>query len=383
MSGWKRVISPITVASVTTFATFCALAMAQLRGFADLGLAGALVSAGVYLACITLLPVVLLSCPERGLTNRTAISVPLRRLADVIQVRGALVIGSMILLTVIAAFSVSELRYLSDVRHLEGTDLQSRILQQRIAAEYGLSASPIILNFEKDEDAVEFMADDERPASIASLVDVPDVPGLLQVHPIQNPFIRDHYQAVNWDIEHQIERLELGNWQLSGAPAMNARIDQLLYADIRFVLPLAAGYLTNRWLIRSRGQEWFKEKFLPRLKPVSILALLTTLVLIFAFQGDVIVAKPQHILLIAIPLTIQTYLIFFITWFAGRKLKLNHAVCAPSAMIGASNFFELAVAVAIVLFGLNSGAVLATVVGVLIEVPVMLSLVKLANKWKY
>ena len=253
VSGWKRVIVPITVASVTTFATFCALAMAQLRGFADLGLSGALVSAGVYLSCITLLPVVLLSCPERWLTNRTAISMPLRRLADVIQARGALVIGSMILLTVIAAFGASELRYLSDVRHLEGTDLQSRILQQRIAAEYGLSASPIILQFDNDEDAIEFMADDERPASIASLVDVPDVPGLVQVHPILNPFIRDHYQAVTWDIERQIERLELGSWQLSGAPAMNARIDELLYADIRFVLPLAAGLILLVLAIGTRS----------------------------------------------------------------------------------------------------------------------------------
>ncbi|MFY0643747.1 MAG: ACR3 family arsenite efflux transporter [Bacteroidia bacterium] len=149
------------------------------------------------------------------------------------------------------------------------------------------------------------------------------------------------------------------------------------------VIPLLAGYLSNRYLIRSKGDAWFKDKFLPKLRPISIIALLTTLVLIFAFQGDVITSKPFHILLIAIPLTIQTYLIFFLSWFAGRKLKLSHAICAPASMIGASNFFELAVAVAIVLFGLNSGAVLVTVVGVLIEVPVMLSLVKLANKWKY
>ena len=114
-----------------------------------------------------------------------------------------------------------------------------------------------------------------------------------------------------------------------------------------------------------------------------MLALLTTLVLIFAFQGDKIIDKPLAILLIAIPLTLQTYFIFFISWFAGKFLKLPHAICAPSSMIGASNFFELAVAVAIALFGLNSGASLATVVGVLIEVPVMLSLVALANRWRY
>ena len=160
--------------------------------------------------------------------------------------------------------------------------------------------------------------------------------------------------------------------------------DVLAASVVTFVvIPLIFGYLSNRLLLRFKGGEWFKEVFLHRLKPVSIIALLTTLVLLFAFQGDTILNKPVVILLIAIPLTLQTYFIFFLTWFAGRFLKLRHAVCAPAAMIGASNFFELAVAVAISLFGLNSGASLATVVGVLIEVPVMLSLVAMANKWRY
>jgi ACR3 family arsenite transporter len=149
------------------------------------------------------------------------------------------------------------------------------------------------------------------------------------------------------------------------------------------VIPLIFGYLSNRLLIKSKGKDWFDNKFLKALKPLSIIALLTTLVLLFAFQGDKIIAQPGDILLIAIPLTIQTYFIFFIAWFTGRYIRLKHNVCAPSAMIGASNFFELAVAVAIMLFGLNSGAALATVVGVLIEVPIMLSLVAIANKWKY
>ena len=149
------------------------------------------------------------------------------------------------------------------------------------------------------------------------------------------------------------------------------------------VIPLAAGYISNRVLIKTKGKEWFESVFLKLLKPLSILAVLTTLVLIFAFQGNTIIDKPLAILLIAIPLTLQTYFIFFISWFTGMFLKLPHAICAPSSMIGASNFFELAVAVAIALFGLNSGASLATVVGVLIEVPVMLSLVTLANKWRY
>ena len=149
------------------------------------------------------------------------------------------------------------------------------------------------------------------------------------------------------------------------------------------VIPLLAGYLTHIILVKSKGKKWFEEQFLPKLKPVSIIALLTTLIFIFAFQGENIVNNPLHILLIAIPLTIQTYFIFFIAWFGGKALKLKHNICAPASLIGSSNFFELAVAVAIALFGLNSGAALATVVGILIEVPVMLSLVALANKWKY
>ncbi len=149
------------------------------------------------------------------------------------------------------------------------------------------------------------------------------------------------------------------------------------------VIPLVAGYATNRWIVSNNGEEYLKRHFLPRLRPISILALLITLLLIFAFQGINILNNPFVILLIAVPLIIQTYFIFFLAWFGGRKLKLPHAVCSPAAMIGASNFFELAVAVAIALFGLQSPAALVTVVGVLVEVPVMLSLVALANKWRY
>lgn len=149
------------------------------------------------------------------------------------------------------------------------------------------------------------------------------------------------------------------------------------------VFPLITGYLSNRFLRATKGDEWFQTVFLKKLKPISTIALLSTLILIFAFQGGKIVSNPIAILLIAVPLALQTYFIFFISWFAGRFLKLKHSICAPSAMIGSSNFFELAVAIAISLFGLNSGASLATVVGVLIEVPIMLSLVYIANKWRY
>ncbi len=171
---------------------------------------------------------------------------------------------------------------------------------------------------------------------------------------------------------------------LLGVTNIEIPFDALFSSVVIFVvLPLMAGFISNRLLISAKGEEWFKNVFLVKLKPVSIIALLSTLILLFAFQGEKILASPFNILLIAIPLTIQTYLIFFVAWFMGRKMNLPHCICSPASMIGASNFFELAVAVAIALFGLNSGAALVTVVGVLIEVPVMLSLVKISNKWKY
>jgi arsenite transporter len=152
---------------------------------------------------------------------------------------------------------------------------------------------------------------------------------------------------------------------------------------IYVVVPLVAGFLTSSYFIRKKGKEWFTGNFLPKLKPLSIFALLLTLLLLFAFQGGNILNNPLIIVFIAIPLIIQTYFIFFITWFGGKKLNLSYPVCAPAAMIGASNFFELAVAVAIALFGLESPAALVCVVGVLVEVPVMLSLVAFANRNKY
>jgi arsenite transporter len=160
--------------------------------------------------------------------------------------------------------------------------------------------------------------------------------------------------------------------------------DTLVASVLIFVVvPLVGGVVTQRILIKRKGEQWFKNEFLPRLKPVSIMALLVTLVMLFAFQGQNIVNNPFIILLAAVPLVIQTYFIFFLAWFGGRSLKLPHAICSPAAMIGASNFFELAVAVAIALFGLQSPAALVTVVGVLVEVPVMLSLVWFSNRNKF
>lgn len=171
---------------------------------------------------------------------------------------------------------------------------------------------------------------------------------------------------------------------LLGVTDVSIPFDALISSVVIFVvIPLVAGFVSNQWLMKQYGKAWFQERFLPRLKPISITALLATLVLLFAFQGSRILDSPLDIVLIAIPLAIQTYVIFFIAWIIGKKLQLPHCILSPGAMIGASNFFELAVAVAISLFGLDSGAALATVVGVLIEVPVMLSLVSLSNKWKY
>jgi len=154
----------------------------------------------------------------------------------------------------------------------------------------------------------------------------------------------------------------------------------VLSIAIYVALPLVAGYFSRRWIIAAKGQDWFREKFLHVLTPVTIIALLLTLVLLFSFKGDVILSNPLTILWIAIPLFIQTNLIFWITYGLAKLLKLTYQDAAPSAMIGASNHFEVAIATATMLFGLSSGAALATVVGVLIEVPVMLMLVKVCRR---
>ncbi|MFN2382050.1 MAG: ACR3 family arsenite efflux transporter [Guyparkeria sp.] len=149
------------------------------------------------------------------------------------------------------------------------------------------------------------------------------------------------------------------------------------------VVPLVAGYLTRVALIRRRGIEWFDNVFMKRIAPITPAGLILTLILLFAFQGDVILENPLHIVLIAIPLILQTFLIFAIAYGWAWAWRVPHRVAAPGAMIGASNFFELAVAAAIALFGLQSGAALATVVGVLVEVPLMLALVKIANRSRH
>ena len=153
----------------------------------------------------------------------------------------------------------------------------------------------------------------------------------------------------------------------------------LLSVGLYIVIPLAAGALSRTWIIRTKGEEWFDTVFLERLGPVTMVGLLLTLVLLFSFQGEVILQNPLHIVLIAVPLIVQTFFVFSIAYGWAYGWRVPHDVAAPAAMIGASNFFELAVASAIAMFGVISGAALATVVGVLVEVPVMLALVRIAN----
>ncbi|WP_163195649.1 ACR3 family arsenite efflux transporter [Clostridium thermarum] len=171
---------------------------------------------------------------------------------------------------------------------------------------------------------------------------------------------------------------------LLGISDVSVPWNTLILSVVLFVvIPLAGGIVTRVLISKNRGVEYFEKQFLPKFDNATIVGLLLTLILLFAFQGEVFLNNPLHILLIAIPLTIQTFLIFFISYLACKWLKLSHDVAAPAGMIGASNFFELSVAVAIALFGTTSPAALATVVGVLTEVPVMLILVKIANNTKH
>lgn len=172
----------------------------------------------------------------------------------------------------------------------------------------------------------------------------------------------------------------LGRWLLAAnnltVPWETIVLSVLIYVG----LPLLAGAISRTWILRHKGRAWFENVFLKYLSPVSVAALLITLVLLFAFKGDLIVRNPFHILLIAVPLFIQTNFIFLITYLAAQKLGMFYEDAAPAALIGASNHFEVAIATAVTLFGLNSGAALATVVGVLIEVPVMLMLVEVCKR---
>ena len=172
---------------------------------------------------------------------------------------------------------------------------------------------------------------------------------------------------------------------LLGVGNIKVPIATLILSTILFVvIPLTLGFIIRTYVVKNKGLDYFQNVFLKKFDSITIIGLLLTLVMIFSFQGDKILENPIHIVLIAVPLIIQTFLIFTIAYLWAKFWKLPHSVASPAGMIGASNFFELAVAVSISLFGLQSGATLATVVGVLVEVPVMLTLVKISNntrKW--
>jgi len=171
---------------------------------------------------------------------------------------------------------------------------------------------------------------------------------------------------------------------LLGVGGVTIPWDTLILSVVLFVvIPLAGGIITRNTITKRRGLDYFEKSFIPKFGNITTIGLLLTLIIIFSFQGDVILNNPLHIVLIAIPLIIQTFLIFFIAYLASKAVKLPHEIAAPAGMIGASNFFELAVAVAISLFGTQSPAALATIVGVLTEVPVMLILVKIANNTRH
>jgi len=171
---------------------------------------------------------------------------------------------------------------------------------------------------------------------------------------------------------------------VEGASSLSVPFQVLLYAVIVFiVIPLVVGTILRMVLIKRRGLEWFEQELLPKFAPVTITALLGTLVLIFAFQADNIFSQPFHVVLIAVPIIVQVYFNSSLVYGLMKIFKVEHAVAAPGALIGASNFFELAVATAIALFGPESGAALATVVGVLVEVPVMLSVCSFCNRTRH
>ena len=171
---------------------------------------------------------------------------------------------------------------------------------------------------------------------------------------------------------------------VAGASGLQVPFQVLLYSVVAFiVIPLALGSLSRLWLLRLKGRQWLEQRFLAFLHPITTIALLATLVLIFAFQADNITSRWVHVLLIAVPILLQVYFNAGLAYGLMRFFRIPHAVAAPGALIGASNFFELAVAVAITLFGADSGAALATVVGVLVEVPVMLSVCAACNRTRH
>lgn len=238
--AWKRLLRPITLASLTTAATFVALTTASLRGLADLGWSGALVTLGVYAACVSLLPAILLMSPEKWLTRQAVFDRPIRRLAPFLQDRAGPMAALFLVVGIVSLVGISRLESIDDNRLLESGDLASIDLLDRIASEHGLSSSPILLLFEDPDDSIELLAEPDRPGIIGSLLDVRDVDGLVQVHTLVNPFIRGNFRTAEAALAEWAAATGLGAYELSGAPVMNERINELVYDDVRVVIPAAA-----------------------------------------------------------------------------------------------------------------------------------------------
>lgn len=235
--AWRRLLPPITLASLTTAATFLTLTAASLRGLADLGWSGALVTLGVYAACISLLPAILLLTPEKWLTRRAVFDRPIRMLAHTLRKRAGPLAALFLVLSVVSFAGITRLEAIDDNRLLESGDLPSLELLDRIALEHGLSSSPILLQFANADDGIELLAEPDRPGTIGSLLNVREVPGLVQVHPLDDVFLRKNFQAVETTLADWIGSLRLGDYELSGEPVVNERINELVYRDVRVVLP--------------------------------------------------------------------------------------------------------------------------------------------------
>ena len=239
LHAWRRVLPPMTLAAITTAVTFFALTTASLRGLADLGWSGALVTLGVYVACVAVLPSVLMLSPARWLTRDAPFDQPIRRLAPLLRAHGRYIAVLLLVTGVASAFGITRLESLDDNRLLEAGDLPSLAVQERIAKEHGLSSSPILLRFNNPGDAIELLAEVDRPGQVGKLLSAPGVDGLLHVHPRENTFVRHHYRDTIAALALWIDKAGLGDWELSGAPVMNERINELVYRDVRVVLPVA------------------------------------------------------------------------------------------------------------------------------------------------
>ena len=237
--AWRRLLPPITLASLTTATTFLTLTAASLRGLADLGWSGALVTLGVYAACVSLLPAILLLTPEKWLTRRAAFDEPIRTLAHSLRKRAGPLAALFLVMGVLSFVGITRLESIDDNRLLESGDLPSLELQERIAQEHGLSSSPILLRFASTNDSIELLAEPDRPITIGSLFNVRETPGLVQVHPLDNVFVRRNFQAIEATLANWIGSLELGDYELSGEPVINERINELVYRDVRVVIPAA------------------------------------------------------------------------------------------------------------------------------------------------